>query len=173
MSSEQTIERIQKAIKKAFEKDPAYEGMEIEFYDFKVRNPVSTNIEVGIVQIGTFKYDIALFVPKYECSAREYVVDSLREEFPNISLGTVYRNLTLLSDMGELLRLRVGDGMDHFDATTAPHYHFICNTCGCVIDLDMDSIDSINDIAGTNFGGRIEGHVAYFHGTCENCTDHS
>lgn len=83
MSSEQTIERIQKAIKKAFEKDPAYEGMEIEFYDFKVRNPVSTNIEVGIVQIGTFKYDIALFVPKYECSAREYVVDSLREEFPN------------------------------------------------------------------------------------------
>ncbi len=103
----------------------------------------------------------------------DVVYDNVRKEFPNISLGTVYRNLTLLSDMGELLRLRVGDGMDHFDATTTPHYHFICNRCGIVIDLDMESIDSINDIAGTNFGGRIEGHVAYFHGTCEKCTDHS
>ena len=75
--------------------------------------------------------------------------------------------------MGELLRLRVGDGMDHFDATTTPHYHFICNTCGRVIDLDMDSLESINEIAGAGFGGRIEGHVAYFYGSCDECTSHS
>ena len=55
----------------------------------------------------------------------DMVYMNVRKEFPNISLGTVYRNLTLLSDMGELLRLRVGDGVDHFDATTTPHYHFI------------------------------------------------
>ena len=103
----------------------------------------------------------------------DVVYENVRREFPNISLGTVYRNLTLLSDMGELLRLRVGDGMDHFDATTTPHYHFICNTCGRVIDLNIDSLESINEIAGAGFGGRIEGHVAYFYGSCDECTLHS
>jgi Fur family peroxide stress response transcriptional regulator len=92
----------------------------------------------------------------------DVVYENVRKEFPNISLGTVYRNLTLLSDMGELLRLRVGDGMDHFDADTSPHYHFICQDCGRVIDLDMDSLEAIDNIAGANFGGQIKGHVAYF-----------
>lgn len=103
----------------------------------------------------------------------DVVYENVRKEFPNISLGTVYRNLTLLSDMGELLRLRVGDGMDHFDATTEPHYHFICHSCGRVIDLEIDSLDSINEIAGAGFGGRIDGHVTYFYGACGNCTDKS
>ena len=103
----------------------------------------------------------------------DVVYENVRKEFPNISLGTVYRNLTLLSDMGELLRLRVGDGMDHFDATTEPHYHFIYKRCGRVIDLEMESIDSINDTAGVGFGGRIDGHVAYFYGSCDECTDPS
>ena len=101
----------------------------------------------------------------------DVVYENVRKEFPNISLGTVYRNLTLLSDMGELLRLRVGDGMDHFDAATEPHYHFICHKCNRVIDLEMENLDSINDVAGAGFGGRIEGHVAYFYGACENCTE--
>lgn len=94
---------------------------------------------------------------------------NVKEEFPNISLGTVYRNLTLLSDIGEILRLRVGDGVDHFDFTVDPHYHFICMSCGSVIDLEMDSIDSINDTAGAGFTGQVEGHVTYFYGTCNDC----
>ena len=101
----------------------------------------------------------------------DVVYENVRKEFPNISLGTVYRNLTLLSDMGELLRLRVGDGMDHFDATTEPHYHFICDKCGRVIDLDMESLDSINEVAGSKFHGCIKRHVAYFYGSCDMCTE--
>ena len=99
----------------------------------------------------------------------DVVYMNVRKEFPNISLGTVYRNLTLLSDMGELLRLRVGDGVDHFDATIAPHYHFICKDCGAVTDLEIPIIHSIDTIAGDNFNGRINGHVTYFYGTCEHC----
>ncbi len=94
---------------------------------------------------------------------------NLRQENPTLSLGTVYRNLTLLSEIGEIQRLRVGDGVDHFDADISSHYHFICSKCGSVIDLDMEAIDHIADIAGTNFGGHIDGHVTYFYGTCENC----
>ena len=99
----------------------------------------------------------------------DVVYMNVRKENPNISLGTVYRNLTLLSDLGEIQRLRVGDGVDHFDADTSPHYHFVCSECGSVIDLEMDGIDHIQEIAGANFNGQIAGHVTYFYGKCGAC----
>ena len=67
----------------------------------------------------------------------DVVYENMKLIYPNISLGTVYRNLTLLADIGEIQRLRVGDGVDHFDADTSLHYHFVCTKCGCVEDLDM------------------------------------
>ena len=97
------------------------------------------------------------------------VYENMKLIYPNISLGTVYRNLTLLADIGEIQRLRVGDGVDHFDADTSLHYHFVCTKCGCVEDLDMDSIEEINEAASARFDGQIDGHVTYFYGTCGNC----
>lgn len=94
---------------------------------------------------------------------------NVRQEFPNISLGTVYRNLTLLADIGDIQRLRVGDGTDHFDADTSLHYHFICRQCGSVVDLDMEDISHINKTAEANFNGRIDGHITYFYGICGCC----
>ena len=101
----------------------------------------------------------------------DLVYSNIRQECPNISLGTVYRNLTLLADLGEIQRLRVGDGIDHFDADTSPHYHFICSDCGAVIDLEMGSIDNIMDVAGKNFAGNIQGHFTYFYGKCPGCKE--
>ena len=98
---------------------------------------------------------------------------NVRKTFPNISLGTVYRNLTLLADIGEISRIRVGDGVDHFDADTSPHYHFICKECGSVIDLDMEDMTEINQAANQNFDGTIEGHITYFYGKCGNCSSKS
>lgn len=100
----------------------------------------------------------------------DVVYSNVRQENPNISMGTVYRNLTLLSDMGEIQRLRLGDGVDHFDADTSEHYHFICQDCGCVIDLNMKNIDFIQKKAQENFDGMIAGHITYFYGSCGNCT---
>jgi len=99
----------------------------------------------------------------------DVVYMNVRKQNPNISLGTVYRNLTLLTELGEIRRLSLGDGVDHFDADTSLHYHFVCAECGCVIDLKMDSIDSIMDVAGIDFDGEIAGYVTYFYGTCGNC----
>ena len=99
----------------------------------------------------------------------DVVYENMKLIYPNISLGTVYRNLTLLADIGEIQRLRVGDGVDHFDADTSLHYHFVCTKCGCVEDLDMDSIEEINEAASARFDGQIDGHVTYFYGTCGNC----
>ena len=97
------------------------------------------------------------------------VYANIRKEFPNISLGTVYRNLTLLSDRGQLLRLHLGDGVDHFDADTSPHYHFVCERCQAVLDLEMPDIDSIDKLAGANFAGKIKGHCTHFYGLCPAC----
>lgn len=94
---------------------------------------------------------------------------NIREKFPNISLGTVYRNLSLLSDIGEIMKITTGDGADRFDGNTAPHNHFVCTQCHSVIDLDMESIDNIVEIAGRNFDGQITGYVTNFYGVCGDC----
>ena len=99
----------------------------------------------------------------------ENVFTEIRKEFPKISLGTVYRNLNLLVEHGEIIRLNCGDGVEHFDATIAPHNHFICRRCGAVIDLEMNSIDRINQEANKHFSGEVEGHEIYFYGSCEKC----
>ncbi len=101
----------------------------------------------------------------------DVVYMNVRQQFPNISLGTVYRNLTLLSGTGEIQRLRLGDGVDHFDADTSPHNHFVCTQCGCVQDLEMESIGHIVETAGAHFNGRIDGHVTYFYGICGECRE--
>ena len=103
----------------------------------------------------------------------DVVYTNVRMQYPNISLGTVYRNLTLLADIGEISRIRVGDGVDHFDADTSPHYHFICKECGSVIDLEMEDMTDINETANKNFSGLIEGHITYFYGKCGNCSTKS
>ena len=97
------------------------------------------------------------------------VYTNIRQEYPTISLGTVYRNLQLLTSIGKIQKIKVGDGTDHFDADISPHNHFYCRKCGSVIDLDMDSIDEINSIAAKNFDGKIESHIICFTGICGRC----
>lgn len=96
----------------------------------------------------------------------------VKEEFPNISLGTVYRNLNLLADMGEVTKISTPDGGDRFDGRTEPHYHVVCRSCGRIFDLELDKehIQSINDLANQRFGGTIESHTTLFYGTCEECS---
>jgi Fur family peroxide stress response transcriptional regulator len=99
----------------------------------------------------------------------EQVYLSVKNEFPNISLGTVYRNLSLLSEIGIIDKITCGDSSEHFDANTAPHNHFICNVCSSVSDLEMDDISFINTLAQKAFKGTVDGHVTYFYGICESC----
>ena len=97
----------------------------------------------------------------------------VKTEFPNISLGTVYRNLNLLADLGEAVKITTPDGGDRFDAQTIPHYHFYCKDCGSVIDMDFNNIEEINELASQNFDGRIESHTILFYGTCGECLTRS
>lgn len=112
---------------------------------------------------------LTFLASRYDHPTAETVYLGIKEEFPNISLGTVYRNLNLLSDIGEIRKLSSGSGPDRFDANTSPHYHFLCKTCGSVSDLALDELDHIDILAGQNFDGKIEGHMTYFYGICPRC----
>jgi Fur family peroxide stress response transcriptional regulator len=102
----------------------------------------------------------------------EVVYSNVIKEYPNISLGTVYRNLTFLVDNGQAVRVPCDDGSVHFDANVEPHYHFQCTECGAVLDLDLSGTEieqRFNQEAGKNFGGIIEGNVTFFYGKCPVC----
>lgn len=98
------------------------------------------------------------------------IYDQIRETYPNISMGTVYRNLALLEKIGEIKKITTGAGAaDHFDGNITPHNHFVCTTCHRVMDLEMDNIDFIKETAAKNFPGTIDNYITHFYGTCKDC----
>lgn len=99
----------------------------------------------------------------------DMVYMNVRKLYPNISLGTVYRNLNFLVEQKEAVKLSCGDGFERFDGNVEPHYHFVCRGCGRVLDLEMDSLEHINTLAAAKFGGMIEGHSVMFYGRCAEC----
>ena len=99
----------------------------------------------------------------------DMVYEGVRKDYPKISLGTVYRNLMLMKDIGKIRTVEVGDGAIHFDPNVSEHDHFICSCCGKVIDIDGEDIARIKELASRNCGGRIDGYSAFFYGICEEC----
>ena len=65
----------------------------------------------------------------------DMVYDSLHAENPNLSLGTVYRNLNLLAQNGDITPIYTGDNKVHYDGDTDPHCHFVCKGCNKIIDI--------------------------------------
>lgn len=99
----------------------------------------------------------------------------VKKEFPNISLGTVYRNLNLLTEIGQAIKISAPDGADRFDGRVEPHNHFLCTDCGRLLDLnlDMESVEEIKRKAGENFDGMIETSSILFYGKCSDCINKS
>ncbi len=97
------------------------------------------------------------------------VYQQLRKTYPNISLGTVYRNLALLADIGEIQRISTGDSSEHYDGKLQPHYHVICTKCGRITDIDLAYDTSIEATATRFYSGKIQSHITNFYGVCEDC----
>lgn len=95
------------------------------------------------------------------------VYAAVRELIPNISLGTVYRNLNQLTDAGEISIYEDGALM-RFDGNTHEHHHFKCRVCGAVKDVVMDR--SVLDSVDQDLNGmRVEKVRLDFSGVCEDC----
>ena len=94
----------------------------------------------------------------------------LKPKYPRLSLGTVYRNLHVLAEMGELSEIHFGSGRDRFDARQGKHYHFICRRCGEILDVEMPVHLELEREAREAAGFQIESHSIEFYGLCRGCS---
>ena len=100
----------------------------------------------------------------------EIIYTQLKQQIPDLSLGTVYRNLTLFKNQGLAISVATVNGVERFDGNTAPHVHFICNGCSAVIDLeDMEVPRALCTSAENSCGGHIADCQLTFTGTCRSC----
>lgn len=100
----------------------------------------------------------------------ETVYERARAVMPDISLGTVYRNLNQLADGGEILRIGVASGHDRFDKTVCTHVHFHCRECNSVFDVDCGAAGELAASAEL-LGNRVEKTDVLFTGVCKECLD--
>ena len=101
------------------------------------------------------------------------VYEMVRRRLPRISLGTVYRNLEILSKSGEIQKLEPGSSLKRFDGNPDTHHHIRCAQCGCIADADLDVEIKIHDGHKHNADFRIIGHRLEFIGICPACSANS
>ena len=102
----------------------------------------------------------------------EMVFTQLKPEIPDLSMGTVYRNLNLFKQQGMVMSVATVNGVERFDGNTAPHAHFICQNCDAVIDLmDMHVPESLKSVAESSCGGQVTDCQLSFTGLCQSCID--
>ena len=100
----------------------------------------------------------------------DWVYAQLKPQIPDLSLGTVYRNLARFKEMGTIASLGTVRGVERFDGNTAPHVHFICTACGRVDDLpQMEVPQAMCSEAGCQTGGQVERCQLTFTGRCSQC----
>lgn len=100
----------------------------------------------------------------------EWVYETLQPQYPNLSLGTVYRNLKRFCAEGKAVSVGVIDGQEHFDGTVTPHAHFICNKCGAVLDIQRNFFgpEALQRLSEST-GRQVESACITFRGVCEHC----
>jgi len=104
----------------------------------------------------------------------ETIYNMLKPEHPELSLGTVYRNLNLLADMGIIQRVQMSIPQEHYDGNTSCHYHMLCDTCGEIVDIfPGDRCGTLKCGIETDEGHFINEQCVLFHGTCANCRSKS
>ena len=96
-----------------------------------------------------------------------WIYEKVRETLPNISLGTVYRNLSELTKSGEILSLHIADGLEHFDYVKKPHAHLHCKICGAILDAELKN-NPLQSLSEEN-GFTAENTVYVVYGICKNC----
>ncbi len=100
----------------------------------------------------------------------EMIFNELKKQMPNISMGTIYRNLNILIYQGKVHEVYTGDAKRHFDGNPTPHSHFICERCGKIYDIEK----SISQFEIESIQRSIPHHIfrykLEFYGICSECS---
>lgn len=100
----------------------------------------------------------------------DWVYEKVRKKIPSISIGTVYRNLNILKSQGQILELNFGKGFSRYDGTPANHYHFTCEECGRVLDVNAPPVHELEHTVAKKMGVRVTHHRLEFYGVCDECS---
>lgn len=96
----------------------------------------------------------------------DMVYEAVKKDIPSISLGTVYRNLSQLVSEHEIIELDAADKKAHYDGNTDGHLHFLCKSCGTIIDLDYRP-EPPEEL--TRLGHRVLSGTTVYYGICSQC----
>lgn len=98
------------------------------------------------------------------------VYETIVNDHPNISRGTVYRNLNQLSEDGIIKRIPIPGAAEHFDHLVHNHYHARCLDCGNIYDVQMENLPVLEDLITDKKGFVFTGYDILFKGTCHHCS---
>ncbi len=98
-----------------------------------------------------------------------WIYDQLKKEISSLSLGTVYRNLNILTEQGVIRKFDFGSTFDRYDADISPHYHFCCERCGSFVDLETPVDEGLNKEIEKTTDFKISSHRIEFYGLCDKC----
>ena len=101
----------------------------------------------------------------------DMVYRMLQERGTGIGLATVYRNLNYLAEEGVIRKVTTPHSSDHFDGDTRPHYHAVCQSCGEVADVFLESEGALIRRAEEACGYQLRSHEVIFYGLCKKCRD--
>ncbi len=101
-------------------------------------------------------------------SAR-WVYEELKDDIPNLSLGTVYRNIALFKEQGKIISVAMVNGEERIDADVSDHAHFVCECCGAVHDLYQSELSPLEKEL-SDMGFEVKRKNLVYHGLCRECT---
>ena len=105
----------------------------------------------------------------HEHLTADTIYADLKNDNPELSLGTVYRNLTKLTEIGAIKKVSLPNQVDKFDKNLDPHAHFICDECGSITDINIPGMDEFLDKVSDEDGISIRKYDLTLNGTCKKC----
>ena len=97
-----------------------------------------------------------------------WIYEKVKEQYPDVGIATVYRNLKILLEQGKVFLVDVGDGLDHYDANIhIPHDHIYCRECGEICDVESIPIGSLVENVSKEIS--VESYNLILFGRCKNC----
>lgn len=97
------------------------------------------------------------------------IYNAIHDQFPTMSLATVYKAVKTLAEVGLIQEINVGEGNFRYDGTPYSHPHIQCSKCGKVEDLKNISLDYLNSLAEENCEYKVVSSKVYFYGYCKDC----
>ena len=99
----------------------------------------------------------------------KWVYNELKDDYPDLSLGTVYRNISMFKKEGTIISVANVNGEERIDGNVTPHAHFTCNECGNIYDIFNEELTAVDNVlCGEGF--HIDGKSITYYGKCNKCS---